>query len=480
VRNFNDPARMTAALTDDGLMRALIEEAIGRPWPLAIAAGGLGAGFAQVRQRLGLSPGHPTAPSPHRRDARAAAGMAGRRVRRWHRAANASRMAADRIPTKTGYPRRRRSCMNLIRASRRALYGFVTIGTLAACGGEEAAKPIDTPAGEGGSGGGGGGGGGGGSGGGGGGGQGGGQQASYAPLPEAMSAFGGRVLDDKLYVLGGHTGEGHDSSIESLVTKFRRLDLAEPGAQWEDVTGPDIPLQQGALFTYEGKLHWLGGMTSRFHRGGALDVYTLGDFSVYDAATSTWTALPPIPDTRSSHDVEVVGSTIYVTGGWKIAGGADTEVYYETWLSIDMAAAAPAWVERPQPFKVRDHCGGVADGKVYVLGGMLSGQFPSETRVYDPATDTWAEGPAIPPGPLTGGFGCAAATLNGTIYYSAFDGGVFKLNAARDGWEQVATLKVPRLLHRLVARNDSELIALGGVTGEQLTSVDSLESILLK
>ncbi|HTN86553.1 MAG TPA: styrene monooxygenase/indole monooxygenase family protein [Sorangium sp.] len=63
VNNFTDPARLTSVLEDVGRVRAFIGQETGKPWPLALAAGGMGVGLAQVRQRLGFSPGHPGAPA---------------------------------------------------------------------------------------------------------------------------------------------------------------------------------------------------------------------------------------------------------------------------------------------------------------------------------------------------------------------------------------------------------------------------------
>ncbi|AUX28644.1 styrene monooxygenase/indole monooxygenase family protein [Sorangium cellulosum] len=63
VNNFNDPAQLTPVLEDVGRVRAFIGQTTGKPWPLALAAGGVGVGLAQVRQRLGLPPGHPRAPA---------------------------------------------------------------------------------------------------------------------------------------------------------------------------------------------------------------------------------------------------------------------------------------------------------------------------------------------------------------------------------------------------------------------------------
>ncbi|WP_437968399.1 styrene monooxygenase/indole monooxygenase family protein [Sorangium sp. So ce260] len=61
VNNFNDPGQLTPVLEDVGRVRAFIQQTTGKPWPLALAAGGVGVGLAQVRQRLGFPPGHPRA-----------------------------------------------------------------------------------------------------------------------------------------------------------------------------------------------------------------------------------------------------------------------------------------------------------------------------------------------------------------------------------------------------------------------------------
>ena len=61
VSTFDDPIEMLPILTDTRLAHALVEKLSGRPWVAAAARAGLKIGIGQVRQKLGLSPGHPGA-----------------------------------------------------------------------------------------------------------------------------------------------------------------------------------------------------------------------------------------------------------------------------------------------------------------------------------------------------------------------------------------------------------------------------------
>ncbi|XYI00142.1 styrene monooxygenase/indole monooxygenase family protein [Sorangium sp. So ce1128] len=56
VENFNDPTTFTPILTDLRKMHEVIERSLGKSWPAAVAAGGLGVGRDQLRRLLGLFP----------------------------------------------------------------------------------------------------------------------------------------------------------------------------------------------------------------------------------------------------------------------------------------------------------------------------------------------------------------------------------------------------------------------------------------
>jgi hypothetical protein len=59
IENFNDANGLTPAFLDARKAHAVIREKTGKPWLAAVAGGALGVARGQLRQKLGLAPGHP-------------------------------------------------------------------------------------------------------------------------------------------------------------------------------------------------------------------------------------------------------------------------------------------------------------------------------------------------------------------------------------------------------------------------------------
>jgi hypothetical protein len=64
IDNFNDANGLTPAFIDTKKARVVIRAKTGLPWAAAVARGALGVAKAQLRQKLGRAPGHPTAAVP--------------------------------------------------------------------------------------------------------------------------------------------------------------------------------------------------------------------------------------------------------------------------------------------------------------------------------------------------------------------------------------------------------------------------------
>ena len=246
----------------------------------------------------------------------------------------------------------------------------------------------------------------------------------FATLPEAASSFGSVASDGWLYVYGGHIAPTHSYSTAAVSGQFHRLRLTG-NPQWEQLPG-GAPMQGMNLAALDGKIYRIGGMSPRNSPGAPADTYSTADNARFDPATGKWETLPPLPDPRSSHDVVVIGNKIIVTGGWAIRGKRTD--WADTLAILDLSAQNPAWTTAKQPFRRRALMAAALDGKMYVIGGFdEKSEIVRDVSIYDPATNTWSQGPQLPDGPGLS-FAPAATVHHGDLYVSLSDGTLYRLN----------------------------------------------------
>ncbi len=252
--------------------------------------------------------------------------------------------------------------------------------------------------------------------------------------------------------------------------RFHRLKI-DGGTAWESLPGG--PKLQGMnLAAHGGQVYRVGGMEARNEPGAKQDLHSVADVARFDPATSAWTALPPLPAGRSSHDVVIVGTRMFVLGGWNMKGGS-ASTWAETVEVIDLAAASPSWSSIPQPFRRRALIVAAAGNRIYVFGGIDNTDKVQPTvNVLDTATGTWSEGPALPAGNMNG-FSPAACAHGGRLYVSVGDGGLHRLSTDGKSWESVATT-TPRIVHRMVPAGERLLIIGGAAKG---TNLDLIETV---
>jgi N-acetylneuraminic acid mutarotase len=116
-------------------------------------------------------------------------------------------------------------------------------------------------------------------------------------MPTARSNLAVVALDDKIYALGGNSGE-------------EKAEVFDPKhASWRAVAplpSPRIHLN-GSAVTCKGKIYVLGG---------AEEWYVVSDKNeVYDPDTDSWKALAPMPTPRQSVAAAVVDDKIFAIGG---------------------------------------------------------------------------------------------------------------------------------------------------------------------
>jgi N-acetylneuraminic acid mutarotase len=287
--------------------------------------------------------------------------------------------------------------------------------------------------------------------------------AQLPELPEGLTSFGAAILDDALYLYGGNYGSAHDYSNADQSGDLWRLSLSSPH-KWEKVLeGPK--LQGLALVSFRGALYRLGGFTAVNAAGKDADLRSQAGFARWAPSSTKWEQLPPLPEPRSSFDATLLGSVLYVAGGWNLQGDSRQGLWHETAWSIDLATEMPQWKALANPpFKRRALALAAYGGRVYCIGGMQpNSRTTTSVAVYNPDENRWTEGGSLLGAPLDG-FGASACECEGGLYVSTMSGSIQRLAPDGRGWEFVAQTKHPRFFHRMISWQDQRMVLVGGAS----------------
>lgn len=279
-------------------------------------------------------------------------------------------------------------------------------------------------------------------------------------LTAPVTSFGGAIIDKHLYVYGGQLGSAHKYSADTQSKALLRLNLAKPTA-WEVVS--EGPRRTGvAMVAYNGKLYRVGGWEARNSDADKWDLHSTKDFASFDPKSGTWTNLTPLPEGRSSHDAALLGSKLYVIGGWELSGKGDGD-WHESAYVCDLAQEPLVWkpIAKP-PFLRRALAVATYQDRVYVIGGMDdSNETTTEVAIYDPQSNTWTKGATLP-GKGFDGFGAAAFGAATGLYATNGSGGLYRLGDDGKAWQEVTQLKYPRFFHRVLVDDQDRLVIVGG------------------
>ncbi len=282
-----------------------------------------------------------------------------------------------------------------------------------------------------------------------------------ANMPVSLTSFGGAVIENKLYVYGGHAADAHDYYNESQNTNLYALDLANPG-EWK-MLNTGTGLQGLAMVAHGRDLYRLGGFTARNHKGEPQDLHSVSEFARFDFTAGIWEQLEPMPVARSSFDAVVVGDLIYVIGGWTLAGEGNTK-WCEDAYAIDVSQSRPVWQRLPQPpFKRRALSLGFVGDDIFIIGGMQERGGPTrDVTVFNTQTQTYSKGPEIPGDQEMEGFGNSCFNVGGKLIVSTYSGAVLKLDDEGTNWVQFNQLETGRFFHRLLPALDHQFLLVGG------------------
>lgn len=288
--------------------------------------------------------------------------------------------------------------------------------------------------------------------------------ALLPPMPIAVTSFGAAASGAELYTLGGYFGTPHAYSREGQSRAVQGVAL-DGSSAWRTVAELEQGLQGVALIAHGRELCRVGGLRAANAEGEDAVLSSLAEAACLDLSTRTWRSLPDLPSGRSSHDAALLGSTIYVGGGWQLSGDPSSGVWQTDVLALDLARPGATWTKIASPVERRALALAAAGGRVIAIGGMTKDRAMSRrVDTFDPATGAWAQGPDFP----ADAFGIAAAGAGETVYASARDGMIYGWTIGESAWKRVTALAFPRFFHRLIAAGSPEaptLIAVGGISG---------------
>jgi N-acetylneuraminic acid mutarotase len=213
-----------------------------------------------------------------------------------------------------------------------------------------------------------------------------------APMLTARSDFGVAVVNGIIYAIGGSVpiviGNEGTSASTNVTEAYDPTTNA-----WTEKAPMPIALSSFGIAVYQNKIYCIGQNQNE----------------VYDPSTNTWETKTPMPAESYQLQANVVNSKIYLIGGYP--NGAVNEVY---------DPAIDSWTTKaPIPTTVADYASAVVDGKIYIISGndvslsSLGGHpitITNLTQIYDPVTDKWSLGVAIP----MGVYNAAAGVTTGT------------------------------------------------------------------
>ncbi|MEM9382398.1 MAG: kelch repeat-containing protein [Planctomycetota bacterium] len=206
----------------------------------------------------------------------------------------------------------------------------------------------------------------------------------HADSPIPRFEAGTIPIDGQLYCFGGF--------FTQSIRASDRVDAYDPLTDtWSRKA--DLPTPTTHIgFALEGRNVWMIGGFVGDNPGVATD-----EVWVYDIDLDQWSAGPAMPRPIASGAAAVFGRELHYYGGCE----ADRDTVTGDHWVLDLDAQGLGWQPRaPMPQPRCHHSGATLNGELWAIGGQLRHDTnPLDTRwvhAYDPATDSWRQGPLLP------------------------------------------------------------------------------------
>jgi len=285
-------------------------------------------------------------------------------------------------------------------------------------------------------------------------------ETAFEDFPKGMTSFGATVAGNQIFVIGGKSGRAHAYAKSYQNKDVFALAIDGSNNQWQTV-GENHGLQGLAIVGYGGKVYRIGGLEARNTEDEDDDLHSVADFKQFNPPTKTWTDLTPLSEGRSSIDACVVGSNVYVVGGWTM--GEDDPQWATNMLKFDLSNPSGEWEKIDVPFKTRALSVEVHNNQLITVGGLKDDGGPTdEVYIYDLDTREWSAGPAVPAAGRMKAFGCSTTSVAGSVLTSTYDGGIYELADNSSGWVKVHQLEDGRFFHQMLPLAENRFALIGG------------------
>jgi N-acetylneuraminic acid mutarotase len=264
----------------------------------------------------------------------------------------------------------------------------------------------------------------------------GGSSGGWTPLPPLAAGprqeTGVAPLGGKIYVIGGFNSAG---VVVPLVEAY------DPASRsWSTVAPFPKPVHHANTASVNGKIYVVGALVESTFRA-------IGEVYAYDPATNQWAPKAALPagQERGAGGVAVIGTKIYVAGGFRAAASVADFSSYDT--------ASDVHSSLPPLSQAADHLvAGAVDGIVYAIGGRSGGITGLLGRVvaFDPSKNMWSDRAPM----ITARGGCAAAVVRDRIVVAGGEGnaaspsGVFPqvevFVPSANAWQGLPNMRTPR------------------------------------
>lgn len=191
----------------------------------------------------------------------------------------------------------------------------------------------------------------------------------HTPMPTARYGFAAVVHENKIYALGGETGDGVSNLVEVYEPETNR---------W--ITFPNKPVAVSDVHAavIDGKIYVPGG---RLDTGEATDI-----LEIYDPNRDRWLQGKSLPEKVSAYALVALEGKIYLFGGRNGKETLSSVLVYEP--------GKDAWSHRTPLSSPRAYSGAiVVGGKIYLMGGYDGRKALNLNEKYAPNLDDGTHNP---------------------------------------------------------------------------------------